>query len=62
MKLLWLSIIAILTGCGVLWLILGDSADDVAWAGLVFLAFWGMFAGAYGIITAAKAKGWVDHG
>lgn len=62
MRLFWLSIMAVLTGCGVLWFLLGDSADDVAWVGLVVLAFWGMFAGIYGIIATAKAKGWVDHG
>lgn len=62
MKLFWLSIMAVLTACGVLWMLLGDKADDVAWVGLVFLALWGLAAGVYGIITVAKSKEWVDNG
>ena len=62
MKLLWLSITAMRTGGFVLWLLLGDFADDLAGIGLMFLAFWALFAGVYGVFRAIQSKGWVDHG
>lgn len=62
MKLLWLSVTAIAISGFVLWLILGDVAVDLAGVGLMFLAFWALAAGVYGVFRAIQSKGWVDHG
>jgi len=62
MRLLWLSVTAIAIGGFVLWLILGDVAVDLAGVALMFLAFWALAAGVYGVFRAIQSKGWVDHG
>ena len=56
-----LSGLAVLIGCGLFWLMLGDFALSVLWFVCLIGVLWMLFAGMYGVFRAVRAKGWLIY-